>query len=111
MELKTFFFFGLHLVRLIRTRINFSRPLPLLNLHKLTSRVPQKFISAPPPPPVTLSWYRACRETTSIRFKTEETLGQVRLLWFKPSKKAPPPPFAKSWLRAWKEQNNFRDGA
>ena len=38
------------------------------------------------------------RKIASNWFKTEENLGQVRLLLFSPLKKAP---FAKSWLRAW----------
>ena len=40
------------------------------------------------------------RKTASIWFKTDENLGQVRLLLFSPLKKAPSP-FAKSWLRTW----------
>ena len=40
------------------------------------------------------------RKTVSISLKTDENLGQVRLLMFLVSKKAPPPPFANSWLRA-----------
>ena len=39
-------------------------------------------------------------KTASIWFKTDENLGQVRLLLFSPLKKARSP-FAKSWLRAW----------
>ena len=39
------------------------------------------------------------RKKPSIRFKTDENLGQVRLLLFSPLKKAPLS-FAKSWLRA-----------
>ena len=39
------------------------------------------------------------RKTASIWFKTDENLGQVRLLLFSPLKKARSP-FAKSWLRA-----------
>ena len=38
------------------------------------------------------------KKTASICFKTNENLGQVRLLLFSPLKKAPL--FAKSWLRA-----------
>ena len=45
---KTFFyFFGLHLFRLIHTRINFSCP-PWIHIIELL--VPPKFLSVPPPP-------------------------------------------------------------
>ena len=44
---KSLWIFGLHLVYLIQTGINFSCPRALSNSHKQTSRAPPKFISAP----------------------------------------------------------------
>ena len=69
---KSLWNFAPHLVHLIQIWINFSCPHALLEFTQ-TSRAPPKFISAPPP--VTLSWSRACLTSTLFQAWSGATLS------------------------------------